>query len=127
MSLPSRIGHDPCSLANKWGLNEHLAAMLVALSVWWDEQFRGVPIMRQSPALFVISGHRSEQRNREIGGAPDSRHKDCPSTAVDLRIGQVQGLSSDELWAILGGRWRLMGGRWGGTFSTPDPNHFDLG
>jgi len=127
MSLPSRVGSDACALADRWQLSETLARKLVQLSEWWDQQFRLVPIMRKPPSLFVVGGYRTEKRNREVGGAPDSRHKDCPSTAADLRIGQVQGLSSDELWAILGGRWRLMGGRWGGTFSTPDPNHFDLG
>jgi len=126
MSLPSRVGFDACKIAYQWQLSDRLAEMLVQLSEFWDHALDAVPGSR-TPPLFIISGQRSERRNREIGGAHDSRHKDCPSSAVDLRIGQVQGLSSDESWAILGGKWRLMGGRWGGTFSTPDPNHFDLG
>jgi len=107
-------------------LDDRLAAMLVALAEFWDHAFDAVPRVT-SPPLYIISGQRSETKNRSVRGARDSRHLDCPSTAVDLRIGQVQGLSSDELWAILGGHWRLQGGRWGGTFSTPDMNHFDLG
>lgn len=79
------------------------------------------------PGIYIISGQRSPAHNAEVGGAPNSFHLHCPSLAADLRVGSVAGLGSDEVWAILGGIWRLMGGRWGGTFRTPDPNHFDIG
>ncbi len=121
MSLPSRVGRDACALADRWLLDPRLADMVVRLSEWWEAQ--EIPL----PSLFVISGQRSQAHNREVGGSPDSRHLQCPSLAVDLRMGRVAGISSAEAWAILGGQWRLMGGRWGGTFSTPDVNHFDLG
>jgi len=82
---------------------------------------------RYWPGLFVISGHRSEAHNRNVGGSPNSLHLACPSLAADLRFGSISGrLPGDlEIWQILGGMWRLMGGRWGGSFD--DPNHFDLG
>lgn len=79
------------------------------------------------PGLYIISGYRSPAHNADVGGAPRSFHTACPSLAADLRVGSVPGLDSNEIWAILGGMWRLMGGKWGGTFSTPDPNHFDIG
>ena len=79
------------------------------------------------PGLYIISGYRSPSHNRNVGGAPNSFHTACPSLAVDGRVGRVQGLDSDEVWSILGGMWRLAGGKWGGTFSPPDPNHFDIG
>ena len=82
---------------------------------------------RYWPGLYIISGYRTPARNAEVGGAPNSFHTFCPSLAADLRVGSVQGLGSDEVWAVLGGMWRLMGGKWGGTFSTPDLNHFDIG
>jgi len=57
--------------------------------------------------------------------------------AVDLRVGAVQGLDSDNVWEVLGGKWKLMGwGRWGGDFSPgkdmfgvnrAEQNHFDVG
>jgi len=121
MSLPENVGGDACRLADRWQLDPRLADRLVELSAWWASQ------EVRLPPLFIISGHRSARKNREVGGAQDSRHLACPSLAADLRMGQVAGLDSPEAWAILGGRWRLMGGRWGGTFTTPDNNHFDLG
>lgn len=126
MSLASPVGTDACRLSERWTLDPTLADMLVLMELKAKREFAvaGVSVW---PGLWVISGFRTETQNREVGGAPNSRHLECPSRAADLRIGQVQGLSSDELWAILGGIWRLMGGRWGGTFATPDPNHFDLG
>jgi len=82
---------------------------------------------RYWPGLYIISGYRTAAHNAHVGGAPGSFHLVCPSLAADLRVGNVQGLGTDEIWAILGGMWRLMGGKWGGTFRSPDPNHFDIG
>jgi len=79
------------------------------------------------PGLYIISGFRTPARNAEVDGAPRSLHMACPSRAADLRVGTVEGVSSEAVWAILGGMWRLMGGRWGGNFRDPDLNHFDLG
>jgi len=121
MSLPSHVGNDPCTLEDRWTLDGTLAGMVVRLEEQASESFG-----RYWPGLYVISGYRSPTHNADVGGAPDSAHTACPSLAVDLRVGSVAGLDSNEIWAILGGMWRLMGGRWGGTFSTPDPNHFDI-
>lgn len=67
----------------------------------------------------IISARRSEERNREVGGAPQSRH--LRGLAIDLG-----GLSDADLRA-LGQIWKSWGGRWGGDFSTPSPRHFDAG
>jgi len=122
MALPSSVGGDACALANRWALSPSLAGMLVRLEGQASREFG-----RWWPGLYIISGYRDPSHNRDVGGAPNSFHTSCPSLAADLRVGTVAGLDSNEVWAILGGMWRLMGGRWGGTFRTPDPNHFDIG
>jgi len=96
---------------------------------WWTSLKTGLPVQgfRNFPPLFIISGYRDPKLNAEVGGVPNSLHTVCPSLAADLRVGQIPGVGSDEIWAMLGGWWRLNGGRWGGTFTKPDPNHFDLG
>jgi len=99
--------------------------MLVRLEEFATREFRNHSI--RWPGLSVVSGYRTPEQNRAVGGAKDSLHVRCPALAVDLRVGAVAGLDDQATWAILGGKWRLMGGRWGGTFRTPDWNHFDLG
>jgi len=127
--LPSRVPVDACDWSDSWGLDPALASKLSQMQRWWSNLDTGLsgPGLLKFPPLYIISGMRSKKHNDEVGGAPASFHLRCPSLAADLRVGQVAGLDSDELWAILGGWWRLHGGRWGGTFSDPDPNHFDIG
>ena len=122
MALASVVGQDPCQLADRWSLSESLARKLVHLESQARSEFG-----KWWPGLFVISGYRDPVKNAEVGGVPNSFHTYCPSLAADLRVGNMAGFGSDEIWAILGGMWRLSGGRWGGTFSNPDPNHFDIG
>lgn len=131
--LASPVGRDACEIAEKWGLAPHVADMLVLLELKAEQEFRDIRIpWLRWPGLFIVSGYRSPQLNKEVGGAKNSFHLNtdasgCPlSLAVDLRVGQVPGVSTFELWAILGGMWQRLGGRWGGSFSTPDPNHFDV-
>ncbi len=126
MPLPTRVDRGACAISELFALSPRLAQMLEGLDRWAQQKFR-VGTMNVWPGLYIISGQRSAATNEAVGGAPNSRHLSCPSDAVDLRVGTVIGLESNEIWAILGGKWRLMGGRWGGEFSTPDPNHFDLG
>jgi len=125
MSLPSRVGRDACTIEARWQLQPRLARLLVQMQDHFTKAFRptGFPF----PDIWVVSGYRDAVKNREVGGAPDSRHLRCPSEAADLRIGNVEGLENLEVWQMLGGWWELNGGRWGGRFSIPDPNHFDLG
>ena len=104
--------------------------MVVDLVKQWQ---RVTPEGRPAPQLLIISGYRTPERNAEVGGAPNSCHIQCPARAVDLRMGNIEGLDNVELWSILGGMWRLMGGRWGGNFgsatevNTREMNHFDIG
>lgn len=76
--------------------------------------------------LVIISGRRSVEANREVGGAPTSRH--LQGLAFDVA---VEGYSRDSIpwwwWQILGEWWEGLGGRWGGRFNPPDVNHFDVG
>jgi len=122
MSLPSRVGLDGCLLADRWILDSRLADMLVRLEHQAAQEFG-----KFWPGLYIISGYRTPSHNADVGGVSGSFHTFCPSLAADLRVGRVAGVDSNEIFAILGGMWRLMGGRWGGTFSTPDPPHFDIG
>lgn len=130
MPLPSRIGQDACVLAVRWVVSPKLAEMLVNLERLANDRFTSPPIYW--PGLYIISGYRTQETQARLNpNAPNSRHIQCPSMAVDLRLGNIEGLRDapgmSEVWAILGGMWELMGGRWGGRFSTPDVNHFDLG
>jgi len=124
--LPEHVGSDACRLAQRWGLDIGLANRLVQLEEWAHQQFEvmGVSVW---PGIRIISGQRSAEKNAAVGGVPNSFHVRCPSLAADLRVGNVAGLESPEVMAILGGRWRLSGGRWGGTFRDPSPSHFDIG
>ena len=86
------------------------------------------------PGLWIVSGHRTAKDQARVNPAvPNSLHVRCPSLAVDLRVGQVAGVATPEVWRALGDVWKAMGGRWGGDFKdrlgqpTHDDNHFDLG
>lgn len=76
--------------------------------------------------LVVISGLRSPERNRDVGGASRSNH--LTGRAFDV---SVLGLQRDQVplwwWEALGSYGAQLGLRWGGSFFTPDVNHFDLG
>jgi len=120
--LPERI-RPGCGPPNRWKLDAALWSMLLRLDVLAQERFEEEFI--PYPGLWIVSGHRSRDRNEQVGGAPDSRHLDCPSTAVDLRFGSVAGVSAPAIWAWFGANWKWLGGRWGGDFG--DDNHFDLG
>jgi len=80
------------------------------------------------PGLSIISGYRTFELQAVLNpDAPNSLHTRCPSLAADLRVGDFAASTTpDALWALLGRIWGQLGGRWGGTFSPPDPNHFDL-
>jgi len=135
MLRSSKVSDDACVLQRRWLLDPTLVRMLQALDRWAFERFAREGI--RWPGLRIISGHRSEESQANINpDAPDSLHRRCPSLAVDLRVGSVEGLSSDAEWELLGGRWKAMGGRWGGDFSPgkditgvnrAEQNHFDLG
>jgi len=78
--------------------------------------------------IFIISGYRSPATQAIVNPSnPASKHSRCPSVAADLRISDLPASTTPfELWGFLGGIWQALGGRWGGTFPTPDPNHFEL-
>ena len=108
----------------------HPAMQMAAWTLVEAARSVGVP-------LVVISALRSEQRNREAGGAPGSYHLDqsaltgAPGAlAFDVA---VQGLTRDQVpfwwWEMLG-NWceENLGLYWGGRFhhmGEPDVNHFD--
>lgn len=135
MPLPMRVSSDACVLSRRWVLDPHLVSLLQDLDRWADEQIARTGL--RWPGLFIISGHRTEAVQAALNpDAPASLHRRCPSLAVDLRVGDVAGVSADAVWELLGGRWKMMGGRWGGDFSPGkdvtgvnrrEQNHFDLG
>lgn len=129
------VGKDACALAQQWGLDQRLAENIVRLEAMAVQRFRVPGTAIQWPGLFVISGFRTEAENAVVGGSTGSRHLRCPSLAIDLQMGSVEGVDSVEVWQILGGMWEFNGwGRWGGRFSAPpgsvntrEMNHFDTG
>ncbi len=117
-----------CGLPMRLKLSATLWQMILSLDAWASAEFRNArPYPIPYPGLWVVSGQRTARQNESVGGAPDSRHKRCPSEAVDLRLGSVPGVSSPAISAWLGAKWISLGGRWGGMFSDPSPNHFDTG
>lgn len=75
--------------------------------------------------LMLISGYRTPEHNRAVGGAPRSLH--LRGRAIDV---QVLGYTRDQIplsWWSAVGSWaeNNLGLRWGGRFG--DVNHFDLG
>lgn len=133
MPIAQRVGMDTsvCDISTRWTLDATLATMVISMRHEWH----GVtPKNWRSPSFYIISGYRTPEHNAEVGGAPNSCHAQCPSRAVDLRMGGIEGVETPELWALLGGIWKLMGGRWGGDFGTGglginqrEMNHFDIG
>ena len=80
------------------------------------------------PGIFIISGYRSQALQARVNPlVPKSLHTECPSLAVDLRVGDTPASTTAvEVWAFLGTLWKALGGRWGGDFRPePDFNHFE--
>jgi hypothetical protein len=129
---------EACRLAGRWTLDPALAQMLVSmvgnLSVRFaPARFRGISI---APTVLIISGYRTESHQAGLNpSVTRSCHVQCPSLAVDLRLGTTPGLIGDEVYSIYGVYWQTLGGRWGGNFSHAGPEminpaekfHFDLG
>jgi len=79
------------------------------------------------PGINIISGFRTQSQQAQVNpDVPDSLHTRCPSLAADLRVGDLPASTTPiDLWRFLGAIWQRQGGRWGGTFRTPDVNHFE--
>lgn len=117
---------DPCELAPRWGISLELARKLVRARA-------RVPF-----AFSIISGFRTDQRQREVGELapcssgqrPCSTHTVCPATGVDLWPGVAP---SNDVKYALGVAATVEGLRWGGGSPVDengiplDWNHFDLG
>lgn len=78
--------------------------------------------------IWIISGYRSPAHQASVNPSnPNSRHSQCPSMAVDLRVANLPASGTPrELWGFLGQLWQSIGGRWGGSFPDPDLNHFEM-
>lgn len=129
---------ETCRLASLWILDSHLAQMLVQMVGDLSLRFAAPRLRRLSiaPTVLIISGYRSEARQAGLNpSVTRSCHVQCPSMAVDLRLGTTPGLIGDEVYSIYGVYWQTLGGRWGGNFSHDGPEminpaekfHFDLG
>lgn len=105
------------------GLTEE-AAWRYALLAWWGEHFG-------APAPRIVSGRRSEARQRELRERWDRGDRAGLVTRPALYSNHTRGTA----WDVERGRGLDMmarlapyaGVRWGGDFATPDPVHFDLG
>lgn len=95
-----------------------------------DAAIRGVALINAAREagvpLVAISGRRSVQVNRDVGGAARSQH--LFGRAFDV---QVLGYTREQIpfwwWEALGQYAEGLGLRWGGRFQARDVNHFDLG
>lgn len=129
MPIPEPVGSDAHRLACRWTLDPTLAQGLVDLDGYFRKRFASEGF--RWPGIWITSGYRSQATQAQVNpDAPDSLHTNCPSLAVDLRVGAIPGLNpvgGYELLAMIGVRWKWKGFRWGGDFTPPDPIHFDLG
>jgi len=119
-------GSDACSLSRRWILDPGLADMLLRLESRAAAIFSAEGL--RWPGIFVISGHRSAVTQARVNPTvPQSLHTQCPSLAVDLRVGNTPAsTTAQEVWGFLGTLWKALGGRWGGDFRPdPDFNHFE--
>lgn len=129
---------EACRLSSRWVLDSRLAEMLAAMVGNLSARF-AAPRLRSvsiAPKVVIISGYRSQARQAGLNPTVTrSCHVQCPSMAVDLRLGTMPGLIGDEIYSIYGVYWQTLGGRWGGNFSHAGPElinpsekfHFDLG
>lgn len=113
-----------CGFAERWGLDEVLAARLMLFAADLPGRVK------------ITSGHRTREQQQDLvdrgataTGADSSTHTSCPATGADV----VPVLSTWE-WSSEATIWRLIAEaaarhqlRWGGTFKVPDLVHFDLG
>lgn len=127
---------DVCQLADRWKIDIRLSVMLTIMRVEVGRDARWRGFAGQEPSLYMISGYRDPERQAAIcrdledggSGRPcadpsRSTHTSCPATGADLRVEGMAG----SVYELLGAIWKRLGGRWGGEFSSPDPNHFDMG
>lgn len=94
----------------EWNLDQVVAIRYALINAILEE-FLDVSAPR------IISGFRDPNKNRRVGGVPNSQH--LVGRAIDLQQGGQLGTFVDF--------WEWFGGRWGGRFTDPSPGHFDLG
>lgn len=111
--------------ARAWGLDDETARAYATLAIWeFMTTGRG--------ALRIISGYRSEERQAQLRRRWDDGIRDGLATRPALSSAHSRGHafdvepdpSGETVWRW--GAWAsYLGLRWGGTFTDPDPNHFD--
>lgn len=126
LASPVRFDTDPCSLVDKWQIDEEVAQNLVWMATILPFEMR------------VISGYRSREKQEDLikEGRPAapvglSTHCSCPATGVDLALNVF---AARQIKIEFGRVAQLAGFRWGGG-SPADPitgipsdwNHLDLG
>lgn len=101
------------------------AAEAYATLMWWGEHYG----YRAAP---IVSGRRSWWQQRRLRAAWDRGDRAGLAVRPAARSAHTQGTAFDvqrvpHLWVYGELARYLPGVRWGGTFSEPDPIHFDLG
>lgn len=109
------------------GLVPDVAARALYLA-WYAKQLMGVQIQIES-AYRSPEYQRELQRKWDAGIRAGLKSRPADSSlhsqgrAFDVSI---VGPAPANAWANLGSLGEAFGLRWGGTFSDPDPVHFDL-
>lgn len=122
-------GADACEISSRWLVDIRTAERVVRAAT----AFR----VQTGRDVWIISGHRTERRQRELTAAgrptasPElSTHLSCPATGVDVSLGPMPTRAMIAIW----GRLAVESGlRWGGGSAVgadgipSDWPHVDLG
>lgn len=105
-----QTGDEYWSFVDRWGLTPEAAVCALALGYYAD-RFYGLKV-------YIISGRRTKEHNRAVGGVENSSH--LSGEAFDVSTQGSGGLPQ------VGSIGEQLGLRWGGRFKKYDPGHFDL-
>jgi len=111
---------------DRWGLTDPTAIRALALG-WYVKR-------RLNLQLWIISGRRSEAQQAALYADSASGRSSLPAAPPGQSAhesGQAFDVGADYAlddaqWRAVGALGEALGLRWGGTFTRPDPPHFQI-